>query len=169
MGTIRHSPQAYTGKNKLSLHFSRHRFIMFTLYIHPAVLGKLPLCDSRGLSKPQVSPRPAGAMWGGGGGGVRVCALPSLPVPSSWSAAPGAKGGQTPWSCCPSPWSGEGTPHSSLSSSQPGVGWDLQPESICFLKPFLSGNKGTFGNKAHGAQPQTSPEAERPEPGGSRQ
>lgn len=87
--TVRHSPQTYTGKNKLSLHFSRHRFIMFTLHIHPAVLGKLPLCDSRGLSKPQVSPRPAGAMWGGGGGGregVRPPqpAGPFVLVCSSW-------------------------------------------------------------------------------------
>lgn len=103
-----------------------------------------------------------------------MCACPSLAVPSPRSAAPGAEGGQAPWSCCPSPWRcegtpcWEGTPHSSLSSSQPGEGWDLQPESICFLKAFLSGNKGTFGNKTHGAQPQGSPEAEQPEPGESR-
>lgn len=73
METILHSTQTYKGKNKLFLHFSRHQFIMFTLHIHPAVLGKLPLCDFRGLSKPRCLPTLQG--WD-----VRLCACPSLVV-----------------------------------------------------------------------------------------
>lgn len=142
---------------------------MLTLHIHPAVCaGETPPCDSRALSKPQVSLRPAG---GGGRGDVRVCSCPSLAsLPPGLQLLGPRGGGQAPWSCCPSPWSGEGTPcwegtpHWALSSSQPGLGWDFQPESLCFLKPFLSENKGTFGNKTQGAQPQISPEAAQPEP-----